>query len=37
MQDQASSTIGDFATPPPADPNASKPPLGSETLCTLAA
>ena len=37
MQDQATSNIGDFAAPAPADANASKPPLGSETLCTLAA
>jgi len=36
-QDQAASNIGDFATPAQADANASKPPLGSETLCTVAA
>jgi hypothetical protein len=36
-QDQAASNIGDFATPAPTDVNASKPPLGSETLCTVAA
>jgi len=36
-QDQAASNIGDFAIPAPADANASKPPLGSETLCTVAA
>jgi len=36
-QDQAASNIGDFAIPAPTDVNASKPPLGSETLCTVAA
>jgi len=36
-QDQAASNIGDFAIPATADTNASKPPLGSETLCTVAA
>jgi hypothetical protein len=36
-QDQAASNIGDFAIPAPTDGNASKPPLGSETLCTVAA
>jgi len=37
MQDEATSNIADFAIPTPADANASKPPLGSETLCTVAA
>jgi hypothetical protein len=37
MQDQPSSSIDDFAFLQPADANASKPPLGSETLCTVAA
>jgi hypothetical protein len=37
LQDQPSSGIDDFAILPPADANESKPPLGSETLCTLAA
>ncbi len=37
MPDQATSSIDDFAIPAPADANSSKPPLGSETLCTLAA
>jgi hypothetical protein len=37
MQDQPSSSIDDFAILLPADANASKPPLGSETLCTVAA
>jgi hypothetical protein len=37
MQDEATSSIDDFAILAPADANASKPPLGSETLCTLAA
>ncbi len=37
MQDQATPIIDDFAIPAPADANASKPPLGSETLCTIAA
>jgi hypothetical protein len=37
MQDQATPIIDDFAIPVPADANASKPPLGSETLCTIAA
>jgi hypothetical protein len=36
MQDQATPIIDDFAIPVPADANASKPPLGSETLCTVA-
>jgi hypothetical protein len=35
--DPATSSIDDFAILPPADANASKPPLGSETLCTVAA
>ena len=37
MQDQPSPSIDDFAILRPADANASKPPLGSETLCTVAA
>ncbi len=37
LQDQPSSSIDDFAILLPADANASKPPLGSETLCTVAA
>jgi hypothetical protein len=37
MQDQPSSSIVDFAILLAADANASKPPLGSETLCTVAA
>ncbi len=37
MQDQGASNIGDFAIPAPADANSSKPPLGSETFCTVAA
>ena len=37
MQDQPSSSIDDFAILLPADANASKPPLGSQTLCTVAA
>jgi hypothetical protein len=37
MQDQPSSSIDDFAILLAADANASKPPLGSETLCTVAA
>ena len=37
MQDQATPSIDDFAILAPADANASKPPLGSETLCTVAA
>lgn len=36
-QDPAASNIGDFAIPASTDANASKPPLGSETLCTVAA
>jgi hypothetical protein len=37
MQDQATPIIDDFAIPIPKDANPSKPPLGSETLCTIAA
>ncbi|HLJ78572.1 MAG TPA: hypothetical protein VKT75_14215 [Acidobacteriaceae bacterium] len=37
MQDSPAPNIDDFATFAPADANGSKPPLGSETLCTLAA
>ncbi|MFI5105374.1 MAG: transposase, partial [Terriglobales bacterium] len=37
MQDEATPSIDDFAILPPVDANASKPPLGSETLCTVAA
>ena len=37
MQDHPAPIIDDFAIPPPADANASKSPLGSETLCTIAA
>jgi hypothetical protein len=37
MQDDPAPGIDDFAAVPPANANASKPPLGSETLCTLAA
>jgi hypothetical protein len=37
MQDQPTPSIDDFAALAPADANGSKPPLGSETLCTLAA
>lgn len=36
-QDKATPSIDDFAIPAPANANASKPPLGSETLCTVAA
>ena len=37
LQDQRPPGIDDFATFVPAEANASKPPLGSETLCTIAA
>jgi hypothetical protein len=37
MQDQPTPSIDDFAALAPVDANASKPPLGSETLCTVAA
>jgi len=37
MQEQPLPSIDDFAIPAPADANPSKPPLGSETLCTVAA
>jgi hypothetical protein len=37
MRDEATSNIDDFAILAPVDANASKPPLGSETLCTVAA
>jgi hypothetical protein len=37
IQDKPSNSIDDFATLLPAGGNASKPPLGSETLCTVAA
>jgi len=36
-QDNPAPSIDDFAALAPVDANASKPPLGSETLCTLAA
>jgi hypothetical protein len=37
MLDHPTPSIDDFAIPAPADGNASKLPLGSETLCTVAA
>jgi hypothetical protein len=37
MQDKPTPSIDGFAALAPADANASKPPLGSETLCTVAA
>ena len=37
MRDETTSNIDDFAILAPVDANASKPPLGSETLCTVAA
>lgn len=37
MQDQPTPGIDDFAILAPADANAAKPPLASETLCTIAA
>jgi hypothetical protein len=37
MQDHAMPTIDHFAILAPVDANPSKPPLGSETLCTVAA
>jgi len=37
MQDNPTPSIDDFAALAPVDANASKPPLGSETLCTVAA
>lgn len=37
MQDNPPLSIDDFAVPAPADANAAKLPLGSETLCTVAA
>jgi hypothetical protein len=37
MQDQLTPSIDDFAALAPVDANAPKPPLGSETLCTVAA
>ena len=37
MQDQPTPGIDDFAAVAPADANAVKPPLASETLCTIAA
>lgn len=37
MPDKAKSSIDDFAVLTPADAKAPKPPLGSETLCTVAA
>jgi len=37
MKVQATSNIGDFAIAAPVHANPSKPPLGSETLCTVAA
>lgn len=37
LQEESAPGIDDFAIPAPADANASKPPLGSETLCTVAA
>ena len=36
-QDKATPGINDFAALAPVDTSASKPPLGSETLCTIAA
>ena len=37
LQDTPTPSIDDFAALVPVDANASKPPLGSETLCTVAA
>jgi hypothetical protein len=37
LQDNPTPSIEDFAALAPVDANASKPPLGSETLCTVAA
>jgi hypothetical protein len=37
MQDKPTPSIDDFAALAPTDANSSKPPLGSETLCTVAA
>jgi hypothetical protein len=37
MQPQPLPSFDDFVIPAPADANTSKPPLGSETLCTAAA
>ena len=37
MQDKPTPSIDDFAALAPVDANAPKPPLGSETLCTVAA
>ena len=37
MQDNPTPSIDDFAALAPVDANATKPPLGSETLCTVAA
>ena len=37
MQDKPTPSIDGFAALAPADGNAAKPPLGSETLCTIAA
>ena len=37
VQDQPTPSIDDFAALAPIDANAPKPPLGSETLCTVAA
>ena len=36
LQDKPTPSIDDFAIPAPVDANASKPPPGSETLCTVA-
>ena len=36
-QDQPTPSIDDFAALAPVDANAAKPPLASETLCTMAA
>jgi hypothetical protein len=37
LQDEPTPSIDDFAALAPVDANAPKPPLGSETLCTVAA
>jgi len=37
LQDNPTPSIDDFAALAPVDANATKPPLGSETLCTVAA
>jgi len=37
MPDKPTPSIGDFAALAPVDANAAKPPLASETLCTIAA